>query len=130
MPAQDGDRYNLQLGSSGMTFSVECVVSPSALQKGLSGRESLEEGCGMLFIFPSLKKQSMWMPDMAFSLDIVWLDETLSVSHIVYGAAPCKTRNDCPGYPSKYDAKYAIEMLAGGARNYGFTEGMSLKVLF
>lgn len=84
----------------------------------------------MLFIFPSLKKQSMWMPDMAFSLDIVWLDETLSVSHIVYGAAPCKTRNDCPGYSSKYDAKYAIEMLAGGARKYGFAEGMSLKVLF
>ena len=130
MPAQDGDRYNLQLGSSGTTFAVECVVSTAALKQGLSGRERLAAGSGMLFIFPALAKQSMWMPDMLFALDIVWLDETLAVTHITYGAPPCPSRNNCPGYSSKYDAKYAIEMVSGDARKYGFTEGMPIKVLF
>ena len=130
MPAKDGDRYTLQLGSSGTTFSVECVVSAAALRQGLSGRERLAAGSGMLFIFPELAKQSMWMPDMNFPLDIVWLDETLTVTHIVYGAPPCPSRNNCPGYSSKYQAKYAIEMPSGNAIEYGFTEGMPLKVLF
>jgi len=129
MPAKDGDVYTLVLGSSGTTFQVECVVSPKALAQGLSGRQPLEAGTGMLFIFQSLAKQSMWMPDMRFALDIVWLDETLSVSHITRGAPPCPTRKDCPSYSSIFSAKYAIEMREGDAKAYGFTEGMPLKVL-
>ena len=129
MPAKDGDVYTLVLGSSGTQFQVECVVSPQSLAKGLSGRQPLQAGTGMLFIFESLAKQSMWMPDMRFALDIVWLDETLSVSHITYGATPCPTRKECPSYSSIYSAKYAIEMREGDAKAYGFTEGMPLKVL-
>lgn len=65
---------------------------------------------------------------MNFPLDIVWLDETLSVSHIVYGLQPCTSRQSCPSSSSQYDAKYAIEMPQGDASKYGFTEGMNLTV--
>jgi uncharacterized membrane protein (UPF0127 family) len=82
----------------------------------------------MFFIFGSLAIQTMWMPDMNFPLDIVWLDETLSVSHIVYGLQPCTSRQSCPSSSSQYDAKYAIEMPQGDASKYGFTEGMNLTV--
>jgi hypothetical protein len=128
MPAKDGDIYTLNLGSTGNTFQVECVVSPHALQRGLSGRPSLASGTGMFFVFSSLAIQAMWMPDMKFPLDIVWLDETLSVSHIVYGLQPCTSRESCPSSSSQYDAKYAIEMPQGDATKYGFTEGMNLSV--
>ena len=128
MPAKDGDTYTLLLSSSGKLFKVECAVSPQALAKGLSGRDKLANGTGMLFIFNDLAKQSMWMPDMKFPLDIVWLDETLSVSHIVYGLQPCTSRESCPSSSSQYDAKYAIEMPQGDATKYGFTKGMNLSV--
>ena len=126
MPAKDGDNYTLKIGKT--RFPVETVVSPAALQQGLSGRKSLPQGTGMLFIFATIKKQSMWMPDMEFPLDIVWLDENLSVVHITYGALPCVSRNDCPSYSSTYSAKYAIEMNSGDAQRYGFTTGAQLSL--
>lgn len=128
MPAKDGDKYRLVLGSTGNTFQVESVVSPQALQRGLSGRKSLPSGTGMLFIFPVLTLQSMWMPDMRFPLDIVWLDENLSVVNITYGLQPCLVKTDCPSSSSEYEAKYAIEMLEGDATKYGFKNGMNLSV--
>jgi uncharacterized membrane protein (UPF0127 family) len=129
MPAKDGDVYLLRLSSTGKTFQVECVVSAAALQKGLSGRKSLKTGTGMLFIFPMLDKQSMWMPDMRFPLDIVWLDESLSVVHITYGLEPCVSRKKCPSSSSVYASKYAIEMPKGDALRYGFSVGASLTVV-
>jgi len=128
MPAKDGDTYTLHLSSNDNTFKVECVVSPQALQKGLSGRPSLASGTGMFFVFSDLAKQSMWMPDMNFPLDIVWLDETLSVVNITYGLQPCSSRSNCPGASSVYHAKYAIEMPQGDAAKYGFAKGISLTV--
>ena len=128
MPARDGDIYRLLLSSTGKLIEVECVVSPIKLAKGLSGRESLKKGTGMLFIFDEIKKQSMWMPDMKFPLDVIWLDETLSVVHISYDLQPCADRRACPSTDSVYACKYAIEMNAGDAAIYGFMNGTQLTV--
>ncbi len=108
---------------------MECVVSPEALKQGLSGREGLKEGAGMLFLFPELKVHTMWMPDMKFPLDVIWLDEQLSVVHISYGLKPCSSHASCPSTSSVYSTKYAIEVVEGAAAKYGFRVGQDLKVL-
>lgn len=128
MPVKDGDVYTLLIDGS-KTFQVECVVSPEALKQGLSGRVGLKEGAGMLFLFPELMVHTMWMPDMKFPLDVIWLDEQLSVVHISYGLQPCASRADCDGSSSIYSTKYAIEVVAGAAAKYGFRLGQDLKVL-
>ena len=129
MPARDGDTYTLLLSTTGNLFQVETVVSPQALAKGLSGREKLAKGTGMLFIFDDLAKQSMWMPDMKMPLDIVWLDEVMSVVNISYGLEPCKPNCKCEPHSSVYLCKYAIEMNAGEAAIYGFMNGAQLRVV-
>jgi len=126
MPAKDGDTYYLRIGLSGPVIQVDTVVSPAALVKGLSDRPSMPKGTGLLFVFPELALQSMWMKGMRFPLDVVWLDENLEVSHINYGAAPCI---ECPSYSSTYKAAYAIELNAGDAAAYGFRVGVGLKVV-
>lgn len=68
------------------------------------------------------------MPDMRFPLDIVWLDETLTVSHITYNAPPCSSRDNCPSYPSGPKAQYAIELTAGQAAALGLRVGAHLSV--
>jgi uncharacterized membrane protein (UPF0127 family) len=128
MPARDGDVYNLLLSSTGKLFQVECVVSPPALKQGLSRRPSLAKGTGMLFIFDTLDRHTMWMPDMNFPLDVVWLDETLSVCNISYGLQPCVKGAECPPTSSVYMCKYAIEMNEGEAAIYGFMNGTQLRV--
>ena len=127
MPPKDGDTYTLLIGTK--TFQVECVVSPEALKKGLSGRRGLPEGTGMLFLFPELKEHTMWMPDMNFPLDVIWLDEQFSIVHISYGLRPCEPNGPCPSTSSIYSTKYAIEVVAGQAAAYGFRLGQDLKVL-
>jgi len=126
----DGDKFRLRIGKgSRATCIVEVVVSPQAIVQGLSGRAPLESGYGMLFIFPMITRQSMWMPEMKFSLDIIWLDEKFTIVHITKDCKPCKNRLDCPNYSSKYQVKYAIEFKAGDADTYGFEIGKSLSVL-
>ena len=129
MPAKDGETYYLRVGErpSRHIIKVKTAVTEEALKNGLSGRLIMQRGNGLLFIFPTLAKQSMWMKGMHFPLDIVWLDETFTVRHIVYGAPPCK--GSCPSYSSHYKAQYAIELNAGDAVAYGFKVGIPLKVV-
>jgi uncharacterized membrane protein (UPF0127 family) len=130
MPARDGDQYLLRLGQTPKLFAVETVVSEAAMQKGLSGRKNAPKpGHGMLFIFPDLKRQSMWMPDMGFPLDIVWLDENMMVVHVTKDAQPCPSRSECPNHSSRFMAKYAIEMATGQAEIYGFLPGLMMSVV-
>ena len=83
----------------------------------------------MLFLFPELKEHTMWMPDMKFPLDVIWLDEQFSIVHISYGLRPCEPDQTCPSTSSIYSTKYAIEVVAGQAAEYGFRLGQDLKVL-
>lgn len=130
MSIKDGDVFTLRVGKgSRNTFKVEVVISPAAIVKGLSGRPSLTEGAGMLFIFPTVSRQSMWMIDMKFPLDIVWLDETFTVVHITYGCAPCPNAANCPTFSSVKRVKYAIEMTATAAAFYGFEKDKQLVVI-
>jgi len=71
----------------------------------------------------------MWMPDMHFPLDIIWLDDDLSVVYIVEGTVPCAIGKECPSYSSVAKAQYAIEMNAGDAAAYGFRVGVSLAIV-
>jgi uncharacterized membrane protein (UPF0127 family) len=125
---RDGDVYTLLIGGT-RTFKVECVVSPEALKKGLSGRKELADGTGMLFIFNRLGKHTMWMPNMNFPLDVIWLDEQFSIVHISYGLRPCEPDQPCPSTSSIYSTLYAIEVTAGQAAAYDFRLGQSLKVI-
>ena len=130
MTIKDKDVFTLRVGKGSRTiFQVEVVVSPAAIVQGLSGRPSLQEGAGMLFVFPSVSRQSMWMIEMKFPLDIVWLDENLTVVHVTYGCAPCPNATNCPSFSSVRRVKYAIEMTAGAAETYGFKKDLQLVVV-
>jgi uncharacterized membrane protein (UPF0127 family) len=127
MPAKDGQQYVL-LSSGGAHIQVESVVSPEALQRGLSGRRTLPSGQGMLFVFPRLAKHSMWMPDMHFPIDLVWLDEGLEIVHIQTGLQPCRRGGPCPSYTAERMALYAIEIPAGDAHKHKLHVGQHFRV--
>lgn len=56
-------------------IKVEIADNEALRKQGLSGRKSLEEGRGMLFVFDRPDKYSFWMKGMKFSIDILWFDE-------------------------------------------------------
>ncbi len=59
---------------------VEIVDSEAERAKGLSGRTEIgDHHSGMFFIFPKADYIGIWMKDMKFPIDIVWIDADLNV---------------------------------------------------
>ena len=59
-----GDRVRL---------TVELARTMDEKLRGLSGRHGLEPGQGMLFVYDRPQAISIWMKDMRFALDIIWI---------------------------------------------------------
>lgn len=96
-------------------LSVEIADTAAARGRGLSGRETLPAGEGMLFIFEADGRHSFWMKDMRFPLDILWFNKErelvdMALSVPPEGLSPAKT------YAPKRDARYVLEVPAGWAR--------------
>lgn len=71
LPSAEPHLSELKIGEH--IFAVEIVDTIQARSQGLSGRVSLPENNGMLFIFPSSALYSFWMKGMRFPLDIIWI---------------------------------------------------------
>jgi len=113
-------------GSGISRFLVEVAKTPEELRNGLSNRKMLSPRQGMLFIFGSVGKQSMWMPSMNFPLDIVWIDSTKKIIKIEGNVQPCMDNHNCNSYTSIYPVLYAIELNAGDASRIGLYVGLQL----
>ncbi|NNL68259.1 MAG: DUF192 domain-containing protein, partial [Myxococcales bacterium] len=74
----------------GTTVAVEIAATPAERAQGLSGREALEPGHGMLFLHEEPGAHGYWMKDMRFAIDILWLrsGRIVDVAHRVPPAAP------------------------------------------
>ncbi|MBI4100276.1 DUF192 domain-containing protein [Candidatus Microgenomates bacterium] len=55
-------------------ITVEIADTTEKKVKGLSGRPSLGQNEGMLFVFPQKSAYSFWMKDMKFPLDFIWIN--------------------------------------------------------
>jgi len=99
---------DLTLGDTHIVVSV--VATSAALQKGLSGASPLAPHNGMLFVFEKPGPQPMWMKDMKFSLDILWLDENKQVVHIEEHLA---SETYPKTFASPHPAKYVLELPSG-----------------
>jgi len=92
-------------------YRVEIAATPEARAQGLSGRLRLAPNQGMIFHFPDDGKQCMWMKDMHFPLDIIWLNSVNWVVHIEENVTP-------ETYPKQFcapeaNAHYVLELPAG-----------------
>ncbi len=93
--------------------------------KGLSGREGLDEGEGMLFIFDYPAKYGFWMKDMKFAIDIIWISEEKKIVGIERGVQPA-TYPDIFYPPS--EVIYVLEVPSGFSDTANFEVGQSLSL--
>lgn len=106
---------------AGQNLDVVVASSTSARTKGLSGRDYLAPSHGMLFSYSVEGEYCMWMKDMNFDIDIVWLDSKKQVIDLVHNV-PVESYPDeifCPRSP----ARYVLEVNAGSAKEWGVEIG-------
>lgn len=107
-----------------LRLKVEAEVADTMETRaiGLGGRESLNEGQGMLFVFDTEAKHSFWMKNVRFGLDIIWLGDNKKVVHFVKNTQP-DNGGDLEIYTPPLKAKYVLEVNGGSIDKYGVELG-------
>lgn len=99
---------NVHLGDG--VFRADIADTEAERIKGLSGTTSLRQDQALLMVYQSDSKWPIWMKDMNYPIDIVWLDSNKKVVYIVKNAPP-------DSYPDKFVpndlARYVVELPAG-----------------
>ena len=99
-----------------INLRLEIADSESERSQGLSGRESLADDTGMLFIFDSPSYPGFWMKDMHFALDFVWINSDWQIVQIDRDVQP-------DTYPQIFTpnsaVRYVLEINSGKANELG-----------
>ena len=101
-------------------ISVEVVKDNESIRKGLSGRLSMEEDRGMLFVFSIPGIYRFWMPDMHFPIDIIWIADGK-----IIGAEKNVSPEFNPASPRFYTPTKPIQYVLEA--NAGFVEAGKIK---
>ncbi len=107
-------------------WTVELAVTGAEKAQGLSGRESLPAGAGMLFIYEEDLPLGFWMPDMHFPLDMVWINSDCRVVDVTLNALPQlpgQPRDELPIYSPREPARFVLEINAGEFEAAGISVG-------
>lgn len=76
----------IKVGDSPLTVHV--AANGAARSQGLSGRVSLGNEEGALFLFPTADRYGFWMKDMKFPLDIIWVGDNGRVAAVSTNLTP------------------------------------------
>ena len=116
-----------------VVLEVQIADTDPLRVRGLMFQEELPFDQGMLFVFDDSNKRSIWMLNMQFPLDIIWLDNEGKVVYIEKNIPICKTVLEtvtCPSYKGDgNNAKYVLEVTAGFVDEFNITKDSFLEII-
>jgi uncharacterized membrane protein (UPF0127 family) len=105
---------------TGASLALEVATSTEARTLGLSGRKALADNTALLMIFSEDGEYGIWMKDMLFSIDVLWIDARGRVVDLVERFSP-------ETYPQAFipsrPVRYVIEAPAGFIPLHGIVAG-------
>ena len=108
----------------GRGFIQAEVADTDALRtKGLSGRQTLEPGYGMLFVFDEPQAVRFWMKDTLVPLSIAFIKEDGTIVQI-----EDMQPNDLRIVQSREPVKYALEVRQGWFKERGLGPGIKAEL--
>lgn len=116
-----------------VTLQVQIADTKPLQTRGLMFQEKLPYDQGMLFVFEDEDVRSMWMLNMQFALDVIWLDADGKVVHIEKDTQPCKSALEtmvCTFTNGNNNvAKYVLEVTSGFVDKFNITENSKLQII-
>ncbi len=107
---QSGGYKTAQVTIDNENYFLDIADTNKLRQQGLSYRENLRNGGGMIFIFDQPGQHGIWMKDMNFAIDILWVNKDQTVVHSETNVSP-------ETYPAVFTppvgADYVVELAAG-----------------
>ncbi|MBR5672717.1 MAG: DUF192 domain-containing protein [Spirochaetales bacterium] len=99
-------------------ITVETADTQETQEKGLMGRESLDEDRGLLFVYDRDSRKSFWMKNTKIPLSIAYIAADGTIREI-YDMEPLSTRT----VDSRYSVRYALEVNQGAFERHGIKTG-------
>ncbi len=120
---------------AGETFRLEPAVNAKTRQRGLGGREKIEDHGGMLFVFPDTQRRSFYMKDCLIDIDIMFLDDRgrITALHKMKKEPPRRADETVRAYeqrlklyPSRRLVRFAIELETGSIDRLKLKPGQTI----
>jgi len=102
-----------------ISWTIELASDDASRTKGLMFVKEMQPRHGMLFRFEQNRPVSMWMKNTFIALDMVFMNEQGTVTHIHRGAVPHSEDIISSNGP----ARYVLEINAGEASQSGLKAG-------
>lgn len=105
---------------------MEVAATPEKRRQGLSDRETLESGAGMLFVYESARPLEFWMARMRFPLDFVWIGDDCTVGEISRDIPPPPSDaedSEIARVRPSGEMKFVLEINGGKAEELGLGVG-------
>ncbi|MAF59054.1 DUF192 domain-containing protein [Ponticaulis sp.] len=109
----------IETQSGPVTITAEVADEPDEIATGLMFRENIAEDRGMIFDFGTPREPNMWMRNVEFPIDMVFMDAEGTVLAIVAHAQAHSERHINPGFP----VKGVLELADGQANAFGIRPG-------
>lgn len=103
-------------------YKASIAKTAAERTKGLSNTASLRQDQALLMVYEADGKWPIWMKDMSYPIDIVWIDSAKKVVHIVKNAPPDSYPDE--QFSPKKDARYVLELPAGSVAQKNITIDM------
>lgn len=104
-------------------FSVELADDDESRAQGLMHRESLPRSAGMLFVYPHAQQVGFWMKNTLIPLDMIFLDDTGTVTFIHEDAQP----HDERPVIGPRDTRAVLEVNGGVSAQIGIDLGSEMR---
>ena len=109
LAAPIGHGYLVKAGNQ--KFIVERAITREQQRRGLMDRESMHASRGLLMIFDRDKRTPIWMKNMRFPIDVVWLSSDGLVVDLK--TLPVCKESPCKVYYPVGPARFVLEVGAG-----------------
>ena len=114
---------NLVTANGPVSIVIEVAETEKEREVGLMNRNSMPADQGMLFDFKQTRLVTMWMKNTYIPLDMVFMDEAGTVTHIAANAQPLSLDI----ISSRGPVRYVLELNGGAAARYGLKPGDRLE---
>jgi uncharacterized protein len=122
------DYLKAKVSINGLQLNAEIPTTRELMATGLAVKNELREDESMLFVFEKPSRDSFWMKDMRFPIDIMWIDSNGRVVQIEQNLQPCPLVLVCPSYAPALDSQYVLETVSGLSQRYNIGLGTEVKI--